>query len=121
MSTQKPDLTDAEFDKLVAGLGGNTREVETSWPDPIDWDLSPICKGKVLELEDCRIGERAARRLSVETAGGVFSLWESTSLSKMFNSVKPGDVILVKFTGMKPLPGGREQRQFRVVVKPGRV
>lgn len=120
MSNEKPELTDAQFDELVKGMGGNAHAVETAWPESQNWELSPQLQGAVVEVEECTVNDRHTRRMTVNTAGGPVSLWESASLGKLFNTVKLGDVILVVYTGNKSLPGGREQRQFRVAVKPAR-
>lgn len=118
--TDKKQLTDAEFEKLLHGMGNGGREVDTSWPDPVNWDNDPVLNGTVVEVETCKLPDRTTRRASVDTGKGVVSLWESASLQKLFDSLAPNSVILVAYTGMKTLPGGREQRQFRVAHKPAK-
>lgn len=117
--SKKPDLSDEEFDRLLAGIGGGT-EVETAWPDAVDWDTQATLSGKVVELETVTLDDRTTRRATIETPQGGRSLWEGASLRKLFDGLKPGMMIAIKFTGMKDLPGGRAQRQFRVAIHPGK-
>lgn len=100
--------------------GAGAAEVETQRPDPQDWETKPILTGTVTEVEALTVDDRPTHRATVQTDSGEVSLWESASLTRVFGTLKKGDLIFVEYTGMKPLKGGREIRTFNVAVKPAK-
>ena len=113
----KPIVSVEEFDKLLAGMGGSAKPIETKWPPDHDWEDSTICTGVVTEVETVKFPDRNGRRASVKTAKGEVSLWESSQLRKLFDILKVGDIVLVQFTGIENLEGAKTQRTYRVAHK----
>lgn len=119
MSKQRQDEMTKEMQDWFKKSGAGASEIDTSWPDPHDFDKNPVLTGLVTDVETVTRLDRKPRRATVDTGDAEVSLWESASLGGFFDKLRVGNRVFVQFTGMKPLGDNKEQRMFKVAIAPG--
>lgn len=83
-----------------------------------DWDENPVVFGTIDKIKSAKgarkNSDEEARYLIVTNTNGTEKVWESANLSTFYDSVKPGDNIVIRYIEDKPLKGGKTMRLFDV-------
>ncbi len=108
---KREKLSAADAARLGSEFAGYGIKVTAELPDPWDFSKKPVLEGTVqtiqtVTLEDLR-GVRKARVAHVTNKDGTFGLWESATLVPLFNDLKQGDDVKVRFIGLGEAKPGR--------------
>lgn len=88
---------------------------ENSFYDSIEWELTNLVEGAVVEVKEVELKKKkkgqlqTTRVMTVEQANGhIVNIWEKNNLTALFDAVQPGTKIHIKFLGKKdvgqPMP-----------------
>lgn len=84
-----------------------------------DFEAEATIEGKIIQINDVeknvKKGIQNDTRVMViqRTDGKKESVWQSASLAKVFEDVKPGQSIIIKFTGVTKFKVGKKQRSMK--------
>jgi len=96
------------------------RKVEV--PAAFDFDANPILQGTVLKIKTIPLKREGAtvptKVAQVRDGDGVIhSLWESAALLTLFDDMKPGSQIWVKYLGKVDLGENKTRKEFDIGIK----
>lgn len=96
--------------------------VTAELPDPWDFSKNPVLEGTVQSIQLVKItdnrGVRNTRVAHVTNKDGTFGLWESATLTPMFDAMEQGDDIHVHYEGVgEAKPGKNPAKLFTGGIK----
>lgn len=96
------------------------RKVEV--PPPFDFDSTPILQATVISIKTVplkRDGVTHPTKVAQvrDFDGVIYSLWESVALLTLFDQMKPGTQIWIKYLGKTDLEDNKQRKEFEVYSK----
>jgi len=108
--------------KRVEVPQGYAVKVTAELPESWDFVKFPVLEGTVQAVQSVKItdkdGVRHTRVAHVANARGIFGLWESATLLPLFDALKDGMDIFVRFEGLgEAKPGRSAAKLFTAAIR----
>ncbi len=109
--------------KAVDVPQGYSVKVTAELPDPWDYTKQTELSGTVQAIQTVKItskdGTRTTRVAHIANKDGVIGLWESATLTPLFDALKDGDDVFVRYEGLGEAKSGRSApKLFTAAIKP---